>query len=116
VGARVHQLVGIDSLSRRAAILSLRLVRYRFSIMLCAVFFGGWPLSFLPDGAASRSSSSSSSDDFRFLLLAAGSGDECDEDELALPLFSEAGLWWRLGVEAGAGGPAKADGLKREAG
>jgi hypothetical protein len=82
-------------LSRKAAILSLRFVRYLFSIMLCAVFFGGPPFSLLPDGTESRSSSSSSSD-FLFLLLllllATGSGDECDDDELARPLLSERGL------------------------
>jgi hypothetical protein len=60
--------------------------------MLCAVFFGGCPFSFLPDGAASKSSSSSSSADFLFLLLGTGSGDECDDDELARPLFCDSGL------------------------
>jgi hypothetical protein len=55
----------------------------------------------LLDGASS-SSSSESANDFLFLVLdVAGSGDECDEVELARPLVREVGLWWRLGVEAG---------------
>lgn len=40
--------------SRSTAILSLRFVRYRFSIMLCAVFLiGGCLLLLLPDGLSS---------------------------------------------------------------
>jgi len=75
--------------------------------MLCAVFLGG-PPPFLLDGASS--SPSSDSDDFLFLaLVEVGSGDECDEVELPRPLFSEVGLCWRLGVEAGGGGPPKPD-------
>ena len=48
--------------SRNAAILSLRFVRYRFSIMLCAVFLIG-----LEGGGESASSpSSSEGEDLRF--------------------------------------------------
>ena len=76
------------TLSRRAAILSLRLVLYRFSIMLCAVFFTGWSSS------SSSSSSSTSADDLRFLLLilcgSAVSGDE--RVPLSWPLEAESGL------------------------
>lgn len=80
-------LLPVDHLlSRRAAILSLRFVLYRFSIMLCAVFFGGWPFSGLPSG------SSESDGDFLFLTLMTGSGDECDDAELARPLLRELGL------------------------
>lgn len=73
--------------------------------MLCAVFLGGAP-PFLLDGASS-SGSSESADDLRFLEFdGAGSGDECDDVELDRPLFSEFGLWCRLGVESGGGGAA----------
>ena len=73
--------------------------------MLCAVFLGGAP-PFLVDGASS-SGSSESANDLRFLALdGAGSGDECDEVELDRPLFSEFGLWCRLGVDSGGGGAA----------
>jgi hypothetical protein len=82
------------------AILSFKLVRYLFSIMLCAVFLGGWAFSFLPAG----SDSESVADDFRFFGLSGrGSGLECADDEA---LCTELGLWlwWRLGVlEAGTG-------------
>ncbi len=66
---------GTESL--KAAILSLRFVRYRFSIMLWAVFLtGGWrPLV----GGGLSSSSSSSTLDFLFLL--SGSGDEVDDGD-----------------------------------
>jgi len=74
--------------------------------MLWAVFLGGCDFSFLPAGADS-SNSSESEGDFLFLALAIGSGDECDDIELARPLSKELGLWWRLGVEAGGGGATK---------
>ena len=61
----------LGTLSLRAAILSLRFVRYLFSIMLCAVFLTGW--------SASSSSSSISAEDFLFLrtpFASVCSGDE----------------------------------------
>lgn len=67
--------------SRSAAILSLRFVRYRFSIMLCAVFLTGLAL---PDvgGGESSPSSSSSTLDLRFrLFMPEDSGEEEDEGE-----------------------------------
>src|SRR6266581_2952579 len=86
----------LGTLSRKAAILSFRLLRYLFSIMLWAVFLTGGCL------AAFRSVKSSSEADFRFLLLlgCAGSGDDCD-DELVCILVAELGLCCRLGVEWG---------------
>src|SRR5690242_287854 len=77
----------LGTLSRNAAILSFRLVRYRFSIMLCAVFLGGCEPPFLLDDTSSKSSVSSV--DFLFLELIAGSGEECDDD---VPLLRELGL------------------------
>lgn len=64
--------------SRSAAILSLRFVRYRFSIILCAVFLTGGQRPLAGSGLSS-SSSSSSTLDFR-LRFPVGSGDEGDED------------------------------------
>lgn len=64
--------------SRSAAILSLRFVRYRFSIMLCAVFLTGGHRSFVGSGLSSSSSSSSMLD---FLLrFPVGSGDDGEDD------------------------------------
>lgn len=62
--------------SRNAVILSLRLVRYRFSIMLCAVFFGACRRE---DGGGEDEDSSSSSDADECLCLREGSGDEDGE-------------------------------------
>src|SRR5215469_8439063 len=85
----------LGTLSRRAAILSLRLVRYLFSIMLCAVFLIGC----FDDGL---SLASSSTDDLRFFLLSTadvGSGDEgTDEGELGW-IRVESGLCLWLEVE-----------------
>lgn len=63
--------------SRSAAILSLRFVRYRFSIMLCAVFLTGCPLRVVGGGLSS--SSSSSTLDLRLRLFSHGSGEEAEE-------------------------------------
>lgn len=57
--------------------------------MLCAVFLGGWPRSLLSDDG---SGSSESDNDFLFFETMVGSGDECDDDELARPLLIELGL------------------------
>ena len=108
----------LGTLSLSAAILSFRFVRYRFSIMLWAVFLtGGWRLfPFVADGGDWKSSSSSSEASlvalFRFSpapLHCSGSGDSVEDGEEGYARFREGIAWaisldcWR-GVKGGAKG------------
>jgi len=74
--------LGTESLS--AAILSLRFVRYLFSIMLCAVFLTGgcFPEAFCSRSSCGEHSSSeiSSTEDFRFRHLVSRASGEDAED------------------------------------